>query len=75
MKIKEESEEDEFDFLNDDLGIGNKNKEKEIELVWRGMSNQIFEQEWGFFKVNSRKDYEKIFEDFKLENFLELVLH
>jgi hypothetical protein len=41
--------------------------------MWRGITDRTIEQDWSFFKVNTRKDYVKIFENYKMEEFMETI--
>jgi hypothetical protein len=49
------------------------NKNKYVELMWRGITDKTIEQDWTFFKVSTRKDYAKVFQNWGLEEFMDVI--
>ena len=66
-----DSEDEDFDFLDDNEIERNQNKY--VELMWRGITDKTIDQDWTFFKVNTRKDYVKIFQNYKMEEFMDTI--
>lgn len=71
-KPEDSDDDDDFDFLDEgprpDAEAG-----EQVKLVWRGITDRVIEQDWGFFKVNTRKDYAKIFENYQMTEFMETL--